>query len=689
MKLWPQIPAGLALFFAPLAIAQETPEDSSAQRSYAPSDFSRFAPRSALDMVRQLPGFSVDNDDDGSRGFGQASGNVLINGQRVSGKSNGVRDALSRIPAENVERIDIVDGASLDIPGLSGQVANVISTATEGISGNWNWEGRVREVVRPYFGEGEISATGKSGNLEWTLGFEGNEGRGGAKGFENVLDASGTLTERRVEKFNFIGKGGTLSGSLAWTPDSGAIANFNASYTSWQPDIKEVSIRTPQDGGPQIDRVFDRSEDEWNTEIGGDYEFALGPGRLKTIGLYRFEHSPFRNRVFAAAIDASSSEETVFNQVIDESETILRSEYGWSKTEGRDWQIAGEIALNTLESDADFFEAFDFAPLGPDEITDPTAKVEELRGEVSATYGRKLSEKLTLQTSLGVEVSEISQSGGELPEGLEVSQTFTIPKGFVSASYTVRDGYVLSGRIERVVGQLNFFDFISSSNINDDIGRNANPDLSPQQSWRLEVEAERNFGDWGAGSVKIFGEDIEDVVDRIPLPGGGDGVGNIDSASLIGIEFSGTLKLDPIGWNGVQIEATGDYHQSSLTDPLTGEDRRPNNGHIYQYEIEFRHDIPNTDWAWGIYLEQHIDDTSFFLDQTEKETFSSAFSNVFIEHKDIFGMTGFFRVDNLLNRGDTSRRDFFDPDRTGVLSGQEIRRRKFGDMVTFGLSGSF
>ncbi len=42
--------------------------------------FERYKPSTALDMVRQVPGFLID-DGDASRGFAGAAGNLLINGQ--------------------------------------------------------------------------------------------------------------------------------------------------------------------------------------------------------------------------------------------------------------------------------------------------------------------------------------------------------------------------------------------------------------------------------------------------------------------------------------------------------------------------------------------------------------------------------------------------------------------------------
>ena len=125
--------------------ASPDPEESSevseteavAARTYLPADFVRFAPRTALDMLRQVPGFTIRQEVQ-ERGLGQATGNVVINGQRISGKSNDVITELGRVSAQNVVRIEIVDGATLDIPGLSGAVANVIVTST-GISGQFAW----------------------------------------------------------------------------------------------------------------------------------------------------------------------------------------------------------------------------------------------------------------------------------------------------------------------------------------------------------------------------------------------------------------------------------------------------------------------------------------------------------------------------------------------------------------------
>ena len=80
--------------------------ESTTRSTFAPEDFVRFAPRSALDMAQQVPGFAI-REGDGARGLGQADTNVLINGRRISGKANGPVEALRRVPVEGSDGLKV------------------------------------------------------------------------------------------------------------------------------------------------------------------------------------------------------------------------------------------------------------------------------------------------------------------------------------------------------------------------------------------------------------------------------------------------------------------------------------------------------------------------------------------------------------------------------------------------------
>src|SRR5512145_712924 len=83
----------------PQTEATTTQANASADRvSYDAAFFAQYNPQTALDMVRQVPGFSLDGGDD-RRGFSGAVGNLLIDGVRPSTKSQSVDGILARIPA--------------------------------------------------------------------------------------------------------------------------------------------------------------------------------------------------------------------------------------------------------------------------------------------------------------------------------------------------------------------------------------------------------------------------------------------------------------------------------------------------------------------------------------------------------------------------------------------------------------
>ena len=63
----------------------------------------------------------------------------------ISNKSDDILAHLRRIPAENVIRIEIRDGATLGIPDLSGQLAGVIAQNV-GLRGQWAYRTEFRAV---------------------------------------------------------------------------------------------------------------------------------------------------------------------------------------------------------------------------------------------------------------------------------------------------------------------------------------------------------------------------------------------------------------------------------------------------------------------------------------------------------------------------------------------------------------
>ena len=170
-------PSDPAVAPPPHAVAV-TPE----KRVYTLADFARFAPKSAYDMLVQVPGFTIRTVDTSVRGLGQASENVLINGQRINNKTGAV-DQLQRTPASNVVRIEIEDAASLGIAGLTGQVADVILNKTQHGSGQFDYRANARaHFTKPELLGGSVSYSGTEGPVDYTLSVKNVYGRGGIGG---------------------------------------------------------------------------------------------------------------------------------------------------------------------------------------------------------------------------------------------------------------------------------------------------------------------------------------------------------------------------------------------------------------------------------------------------------------------------------------------------------------------------
>jgi hypothetical protein len=663
--------------------AVDAGEDANTRAVFTPEDFSRFAPRSAADMAQQIPGFSI-REGDGARGLGAADTNVLINGRRISGKSNGPVEALGRIPVEEVVRLELVDGASLDIGGLTGQVLNVVTARSGGISGQFRYAPQIRtRGTPPRLLEGSIALAGGGEKDQWTLELENDSNRRGDDGIELVFDGADNLIDTREERANFAFDNIGLSGSYTRTADNGNVLNLTGEVNGFIFRSKELSERTGSISAVDRFRTFRSTEDEFNFEVGADYEFPVIGGRLKLIGYHRFEDSPTTSFVITEFADGSPPTGTLFTRDADEGETIARGEFTFDAV-GGDVVLALEGVKNFLDITGELEVRDDQGVLQPADLAGATDRVEEDRAEASVTYSRPLSSELQLQTSFGVEYSQISQDG---PTGL--TRTFYRPKGFVALDWKASDTLNLSGRIEREVGQLNFFDFIASVDLDFDNANVSNVELVPPQFWSFELEANLGLGELGTLALRPFFEDASDIVDLIPIPGGGQAPGNIPSARRYGVEGDVTLLSDGLGWQGTRFDAGFRLAGSSVEDPLLGTSRDLSDFQTRMIDFELRHDLANSDWATGVTAFWSDRAPNVRLDQVSVRNDSFAFAGYYVENKDVEGLVVRLAINNILDRTNRIDRTVFLDRAAGVVDFREDRDRTFGQIFTLEIEGTF
>lgn len=442
---------------------------------YTAADFTRFTPRNVLDILNRVPGFAVQNDSQG-RGLGQASTNVLINGKRLSSKSQNVFDQLRRVTVDNLAQIEIVDGATLDMPGLSGQVANIVTRYGD-ISGRYNWRTMHRpKYAKPGWFGGEASVNGSTESIEWNLAYTHGNGRGGAGGPGIIRDANRNVTELRDVRVQFTGEFPRLSGSLTWNGPDDTVANLNMQYSRRYTDFSNDEYRQPLDGINSF-RDFDNHDRGYNYEIGGDIEFDLAFGTLKLIGLERAGRSTFGQ---VSTLDYDDTRPTTGSRFLGESEDserIARSEYRWDML-GGNWEVDLEAAFNTLDQSSQFFTLGENGDFQETELPNGSGEVTEDRYEMLITHSHDLGDDLNVQLTFGGEKSELSQSG---PRGL--TRNFWRNKGSLNFGWNPNEDWDISLKFSRAVGQLSFGDFLASVSLAFDNENAGNIQLRPTQTW--------------------------------------------------------------------------------------------------------------------------------------------------------------------------------------------------------------
>ena len=651
---------------------------------FEPAYFAQFAPRNALDMVDRIPGFSISGgNDQGQRGLGQATQNVIVNGERLSSKSESVRDQLRRIPATDVVRIEILDGNATSIPGLTGQVANVVYTSN-GASGQFEWTTgfRPHNTEAQLFG-GEISVIGSSGALDYTVSLSNENNRFGADGPVSITDRDGALIESQYSKLS--GKFDNPKISTAFSYDFGGdvTANLNLSYGSDFFSRKEPETAIDSAGVTRTREAL-VEEDGPEYELGGDIQFPFGPGSLKLILLERFERDNYSSTVIDRLSDDSPPRGFRFEQTNGAGERIGRLEYDW-KLWGADWQLSGEAAFNRLDRRSRLFE---LAPGGEFvQLAFPQGNggVTEDRYDASLSISRSLSSTLSVQVIGAMEFSTIEQTGFAAN-----SRSFKRPKGSFAATWKPRDDFDISITLAKRVSQLSFGDFLASVSLNNDNQNGGNNELVPYQSYNVEIEANKTFGAWGSLKLEARKAWFEDFIDWFPLPGGGEARGNIGDADRLHLQANATINLDPLGFRGARVDLEVVKRDMNVIDPFTGLNRPFSYDQEGSFEIDFRHDVPGTDWAWGANLD-HFDQAPYARRfEIGREWEGKVFGSLFIEHKDVLGLTVRARANNLLGARDYFQRTVFDgPRPEGAVRFEEYRSRRIGPIFRLTVSGDF
>lgn len=664
-------------------------------RRFTLADFQQFSPVNALDMVARIPGFSI-NTDNGRRGFGDNVGNVLIDGDRPSTKSDDIETLLIRIPASQVDYIELIESAGGDGEARGqAQIVNVVRKKGGKASGTYEADLTASDRGGAVaFGKGSVSLRRGQSVIDLNAGYFENEARG--SGPEDFFDGQRNLIERRT----YRGLGGyreLTMGAALKTKWGDAKINTNGKFTLNEGFDRRLGPITGPTGlaiGLEDLRTKGPIRD-FGYELGGDVEFALAKKlTTKLIALWRQEPNSNLTTVNTSFV----ARPTTFFSALSkerENEAIFRVQNDWTGFKNHAVQFGTEIAYNQLKSNL-------LQSSGAGTIVTPlpasNVTVKELRLEPFVSDVWSISPALKLEAGLVFETSTLRLSGDS---GAKRSLHFFKPR--LIGTWTINPLATLELRAEREVAQLDFSDFATSVDLSqDNLVDAGNANLLPEQTTTYATLIRQKFMERGSIQLELNYQTLKDTQDLVPITirnAAGlitsrfDGSGNIGDSQRWNAELEITLPFDWItkrlGIKGMEVKYVGHYHGSRVTDPVTLQNRRASRRPEWHQNWAFRHDMAKSGISWGFTVFERAPSRLFFFNQISEVRVTPDLS-LFVEYKKLKIGTiqlQVFDATSLLFERD---RTFFRETRaSGEITRIIERDRRIARRVQLSLSGKF
>lgn len=637
------------------------------QLLYPVSFFATFSPANALEIVNRVPGFVLEEVDEEIRGFSQAAGNVVINGQRPSSKSETIDVILARIPANRVLRVEVGSGERFGSEySTKAQVLNLILSDAGGVAGTVEASVK-RDFSGRYFPAGSASALVKRGRSSFNVSASLTNDQSADGGTDTITALpGGALRESRVKLNRQKEPYASLSGSWAFDDGANRTAHLNGRYSRDWFYLDQSNAVTPV-GGPPRDDILTQRYHRRDFEIGGDVTRPLAGGGIKLIGLItRRKRDNDDVALFRpGGVTVAGSEQSLED---DKAESLARLVWNRADLHGWSVELGAEGVLNKLDSDVGLFDVAADGTRSRIDLPIDQAVVREKRGEVFVNAGRPLTGRLRLDIGLTYETSKLTVRGDARADR---SLSFLKPKA--TLDWRSRGGWHAQLSLARTVAQLQFEDFISVATLSSGQVEGGNADLVPQRAWELLATIERPILGNGLIKIELGHNRISKLQDRIPTPEGFDAPGNLGSAKQWIARAKLDAPLNRFGVKGGRLTLYGSYVGSSVTDPYTLRNRPFSEHRAFAYEAEFRQDLGR--FAWGIEAEGYTHATAFRRNELDR-FYEDPTVDIFAEYRPNVRTTLNLTLGNILQAKIGRRRTFFTPDRTTPdPSGQELRVR--------------
>jgi len=595
---------GLAavLPFAAQAQAQApaAPAAESNITPYPPAFFAEYRPVTALDMIGRIPGFQLDGGTS-ARGFAGTAGNVLIDGERPPTRSDALFNVLSRIPASQVLRIDIIrSGAGgVDMQGKA-VVADVIRRPDGGLTGAVSANASLSNQGRlsPGFSiQAQRQRNGRSldGALQVNANGSDNDGsrvRVAPDGRVLLRSQSRSAGDFQSAQATTVFEGPLAGGRVR----ANALVGYNAStYES----LDRLIIPTGQERS-----ISDG--DSLKGEIGLRWTRSLPRGmNLELVGFQQLTREDNGSTYDTPDFTSDTLSENT------SGESIVSAALKFAPIGEFSLETGTEVALNWVESSSAF--RFNASPLL---LPGDDTRVEELRSETHLTGVWSSSPTLSVETTVRYEASRITATGSA-GDG-ETQLSFIKPR--LNIAWTPAPGHQTNFKIERNAEQLSFGAFTASASFNTGIFGRGNPDLRPAQIWLAQARYERIYDRQGSFVAELTHERINDVLGQVIVletPPGAPGpvafniTRNVGDATRDTVKLTNRLPLDRYGLAGGILSTSLQWKQSRTEDPVTFVDRRLSGEQPFTWNLGLSQNLIAQRISWSVNASSGFEQSSF------------------------------------------------------------------------------
>lgn len=658
--------------------------------------FQRFEPLTVGDMLKRVPSVTFISDVleyDGVRLRGLDSGytQILINGKRVPGAGLDRAFFVDRIPAEIVERIEIVRSASADRSGdaVAGAL-NIVLRDGYSLDGGYIRAGATRfndDEYEPTFGA-----------------FWGGEALGG-----NLLLGANVQGRRNPkDKFSqrFDEPGGTLENTEVQTDVRyGNDYAFNADYrtaigetgelhlsgmfvrTDRIQDEDSIEYRSGIENNANLLTVNDNDLDIQtdNYTLGAGLKLAMWDGetefRLDRAGItddqFEFENEFEYLRDAIAFPEDDRFTRDVTDLLIEDTDTTGEINH---EREAGFGKLKFGLQATLKERDTRILNATRYrvtipnAPGVRPPIPGPTQPLLPAPGGVNTIEETRLEpfvklsgERGTMEWEAGLRYEHTETEINDRTVAPALARTDT-DYGFLLPSAHLRwnldDAQRITASVARTVRRPDF-NAISPALLLTEAGDNdvlGNPLLDPESAWGLDVGYERRLGDQGIAGVNLFYRDIQDLVELANTGVvGSDGPGtfvlqprNTGDGQVWGAEFDLSTPLSAFGLDNTGVFVNYTWLDSEIEDGFGT--RRFNNQSNYVYNVGFIQELPSLEASFGVTFRQQGDATSRVVGE-EVVTSYDGDLEAFIEKR--FGKAWAVRLTGI-NLLDQSKDEVFD-----------------------------